>query len=64
MKKTIKRASELLVPITVGTDFPAASYGNYCGDDIFKEMKLLEEIGVSRIEILRGTTNYGPGEDW
>ncbi len=59
MKKTIKRASELLLPIIVGTDFPA-SYGNYCGDDVFKEMNLLEEIGVPRIEILRGTTNYGP----
>lgn len=41
MKKTIKRASELNVPIVVGTDYPA-SYGEYCGDDIFKEMNLLE----------------------
>ena len=58
MKKTIKRASDLNVPIAVGTDYPA-SYGEFCGDDIFKEMNLLEEIGVSRIEVLRGVTNYG-----
>ena len=58
MKKTIKRASDLNVPIVVGTDYPA-SYGEYCGNDIFKEMNLLEEIGVSRIEVLRGATNYG-----
>jgi len=58
MKKTIKRASELEVPIVVGTDYPA-SYGKYCGDDVFKEMNLLEEIGVSRINILRGATFYG-----
>lgn len=61
MKETIKKASELHVPITVGTDFPA-SYGNYCGDDIFKEMNLLEEIGIPRIEVLRGATNYGPSK--
>ena len=57
MKKTIKRASELDVQIVVGTDYPA-SYGNYCGDDVFKEMNLLEGIGVSRIDVLRGATYY------
>ena len=58
MKKTIKRAQELNVPIVVGTDYPA-SYGSFCGDDIFKEMNLLEEIGISRLEVLRGATYYG-----
>jgi imidazolonepropionase-like amidohydrolase len=58
MGKTIKKASELDVPVVVGTDYPA-SYGEYCGDDIFKEMNLLEQIGVPRIEVLRGTTSYG-----
>lgn len=58
MQKTIKRASELNVPVVVGTDYPA-SYGEYCGDDIFKEMNLLENAGVPRIEVLRGATFYG-----
>ena len=57
MQKTIRRAAELNVPIVVGTDYPS-SYGEKCGDDIFKEMNLLEDNGVSRIEVLRGATHY------
>ncbi len=57
MQKTIKRAAELNIPIVVGTDYPS-SFGEYCGDDIFKEMNLLEETGVARLEVLRGATYY------
>ena len=58
IKKAIQRASELNVPIITGTDYPS-SYGKYCGDDVFKEMNLLEGIGISRIEVLKGATSYG-----
>jgi len=58
MEKTIKRASELGIPIIIGTDYPS-SFGEYCGDDIFKEMNLLEGIGIQRISVLRGATYYG-----
>jgi hypothetical protein len=57
MQKTIRRAADLNVPIAVGTDYPS-SYGEKCGDDIFEEMNLLEDNGVSRIEVLRGATHY------
>ncbi len=57
MQKTIQRAAELNVQIVVGTDYPS-SYGENCGDDIFKEMNLLENNNVSRIEVLRGATHY------
>jgi imidazolonepropionase-like amidohydrolase len=57
MQKTIQRAAELNVQIVVGTDYPS-SYGEKCGDDIFKEMNLLEDNGVSRIELWRGATHY------
>ncbi len=58
MEETIKRASILNVPITVGTDFPASS-GKFCGDDLFKGMNHLENIGISRTDALRGATYYG-----
>jgi len=58
MEKTIKRASELGIPFVIGTDYPS-SYGENCGDDIFKEMNLFESIGIPRINILRGATYYG-----
>jgi hypothetical protein len=44
--------------IAAGTDFPA-SYGENCGDDIFQEMRLLEEAGVPRIKILQAVTVNG-----
>ena len=57
MQKTIRRAAELNVPIVIGTDYPS-SYGEKCGDDIFKEMNLFENNNVSRVEVLRGATHY------
>jgi len=36
MEKTIKRASELGIPIIIAeTDYPS-SFGEYCGDDILR----------------------------
>lgn len=58
MEEMVKKASLLDIPVLVGTDYPS-SYGNYCGDDLFKEMNHLENIGLSRIEVLRGATYYG-----
>ena len=58
MQKTIHRASELNVRIAMGTDFPA-SYGKNCGDDIFVEMRMLEEAGMSRIKVLEASTFMG-----
>jgi hypothetical protein len=58
MQKTIKRASELNVPIAVGTDYPS-SYGENCGDDIFKEMNLLEDIECQGSRYYEGATHYG-----
>jgi phytoene dehydrogenase-like protein/imidazolonepropionase-like amidohydrolase len=58
MQQTLKRAYDLGVPLCVGTDFPA-SYGESAGDDIFREMKLFEEVGVPRIAVLRAATSAG-----
>ncbi len=58
MEEMVKKASLLNIPVLVGTDYPS-SYGNYCGDDLFEEMNHLENIGLSRVEVLRGATYYG-----
>ena len=58
MRKTLRRAWELGVAMVVGTDFPA-SYGENCGDDIFKEMKMWEDAGIPRVEILKSATSAG-----
>jgi imidazolonepropionase-like amidohydrolase len=58
MQKTIQRASDLNVLIAMGTDFPA-SYGKNCGDDIFVEMNMLEDAGMSRTDVLKASTCTG-----
>jgi imidazolonepropionase-like amidohydrolase len=58
MEETINRASLLGVPLTVGTDYPG-SYGISCGEDLYKEIRHLEQSGISRTNVLRGATSYG-----
>ncbi len=55
MMATVKKASDAGVMLVLGTDFPV-SYGRHCGDDVYEEMKLLEEAGVPRLNILRAAT--------
>jgi imidazolonepropionase-like amidohydrolase len=56
MKQTLRRASELGVPLAIGTDYPA-SHGDNCGDDIYTEMKMFEDVGVPRLAVLQAATS-------
>lgn len=56
MMLTAKRAADAGVLLAVGTDFPA-SPGRQCGDDVYEEMRLLEESGISRLAVLTAVTS-------
>lgn len=58
MKVTVKRAVDAGVPLALGTDYPASG-GLSCGDDVYAEMRLLEEAGVQRLDVLRASTSGG-----
>ncbi len=58
MMETVRRAARAGVPIAVGSDFPA-SYTERGGEDLFAEMRMLEEAGLGRLEVLRGATSVG-----
>jgi hypothetical protein len=47
--------------LVVGTDFPA-SYGTHCGDDIFTEMRMFEDVGIPRFAVLRAATSGPAGK--
>lgn len=56
MQQTVLHAYHKGVPITVGTDFPGSN-GEHAGEDIFKEMNLLERAGLQRINVLKAATS-------
>ncbi len=56
MQKTLRRAYEMKVPLCIGTDFPA-SFGEQCGADIDKEMKMWEDESIPRIDVLKAVTS-------
>ncbi len=55
MQITVKRAFDKDVILVAGTDYPASG-GYLCGEDLFSEFRLLEEAGVSRLDVLRSAT--------
>lgn len=55
MQKTVKQAYDAGVLLAVGTDFPASG-SFYAGEDVFKEMRLLEQAGIPRIDVLKAAT--------
>jgi imidazolonepropionase-like amidohydrolase len=55
IQQTVKRAYQLGVPLCVGTGFPASG-GASCGEDIFRELAMFEELGIPRLEALKALT--------
>jgi imidazolonepropionase-like amidohydrolase len=55
MKETVRRAYEGGVIIAAGTDFPSTRFMD-AGEGFFQELRLLEEAGLPRLEVLKAAT--------
>ncbi|WP_299109875.1 amidohydrolase family protein [uncultured Tenacibaculum sp.] len=55
MQAEVKRLHEIGVPILAGTDPPNGNI-NY-GTDLYKELKLLKEAGLSTVDVLKSATS-------
>jgi imidazolonepropionase-like amidohydrolase len=55
MQESVRRAFAQGVPITAGTDFPSTRFMN-ASEGYFRELALLEEAGVPRLDVLRAAT--------
>jgi enamidase len=58
MQETVRRAYEGGVTIAAGTDFPSTRYMD-AGEGYFQELRLLEEAGLPRLEVLKAATVNG-----
>ncbi len=55
MQESVRRAHAAGVPIAAGTDFPVSA-GMDAGENLYRELRLLEEAGLTRLEALRAAT--------
>ncbi len=58
MRESVAKARENGVPIAAGTDFPSSRFTT-AGPGFYRELALLEEAGLSRVEVLEAATVNG-----